>query len=75
MKKTIAILMSLLLIMGTAAPVSAATPPMRIPAMPQISNIIIDISLDENVYENAVKKWLAEHPVRIILPTKSDKGN
>ena len=76
MKKIIPILLALLLILSMAIPAAAATPTLQIPKVPQISNIKISVQLDERVYENAVDKWLAEHPFkfnpRLKIPNVGD---
>lgn len=64
MKKIIAILLALLLILSMAIPVAAVTPTLQVPDVPQISDIKIEVKLDEQVYENAVQKWFAEHPIK-----------
>jgi len=70
MKKIIAILLALLMIMSLATPVFAATPPMQVPNMPEISKIKFEIKLPEHVYENAVQEWLAEHPFKFNFHLK-----
>ena len=67
MKKIIAILLALVLVMSMAAPVAAATPALQIPDIPQIFKIEIKVNLDEQVYENAVQKWLSEHPIKLSV--------
>lgn len=64
MKKIICTLLALLLIIGTAVPTYAATPALKIPDMPEISSIQLNVKLDEKVAENAVDKWLAAHPIK-----------
>lgn len=64
MKKIICTMLALLLIIGTAVPVHAVTPKLNIPDLPDISSIKIEPKLPEQVYENAVEKWFAEHPLQ-----------
>lgn len=64
MKKIIAILLALLLILSMAIPVAAVTPTLQVPDVPQISDIKIEVKVDEQVYENAVQKWFKEHPIK-----------
>lgn len=63
MKKIICILFAVMLIASMAVPAYAVTPALNIPDVPQISNIKIEVKLNEKVYENAVQKWFAEHPL------------
>ena len=77
MKKIIAILLSLVLVLSIPVTAHAATPTFQIPKVPQISNIKIDVKLPEGVAENAVKAWLKEHPIKfdfskIKLPAWGD---
>ena len=67
MKKIIAILMALVLVMSMAVPAAAVTPALKIPDVPQISKIEIQVNLDEKVYENAIQKWFAEHPIKLDI--------
>lgn len=64
MKKIIAILMALVLVLSIPVTANAVTPTLQVPDVPQISNIHIEVKLDEQVYENAVQKWFKEHPIK-----------
>ena len=67
MKKLICILLALLLIGTMTVTAHAATPTLQIPKVPQISKIKIEAKLDEQVYENAVQKWFADHPIKLDI--------
>ena len=70
MKKIIAILLSLVLVLSIPVTAHAVTPTFQIPDVPQISNIKIDVKLPEGVAENAVQKWFAEHPIKFDFKIK-----
>lgn len=65
MKKIVCMLVAVLVVVSMTVPVYAVTPTLNIPDVPQISNIKIEVKLDEKIYENAVQKWFAEHPLNI----------
>ena len=69
MKKLIAILLVVTMMASMAVTAHAATPKLNI-KVPQISSIKIEPKIDDAVYENAVKSWLAEHPInfKITVP-------
>lgn len=59
MKKIIAILLALLLILSMAIPVAAVTPKLDIPKVPQISKIKFEVKLPETT-EKAIENHAAE---------------
>lgn len=63
MKKFIAIVLTVMLMASMTVTAQAATPKLNI-KVPQISSIKIQPKIDEAVYENAVKSWMAEHPIQ-----------
>lgn len=67
MKKIIAILLVVLLILSMAVPAYAVTPALKIPDMPEISNIKIEAKMDDQAYKNAVRAWFAEHPIKFVF--------
>lgn len=73
LKKIICILLTLSLIQFFAVPACAVTPVLKIPDMPQISGIQLNVKLDKMVYESAVEKWLEEHLIRINLGVLNNK--
>lgn len=74
MKKLIYIVLALMLVMSMTVTAYAATPTFKIPSVPQISNIKFDVKLDEDVIENHVDKWFAEHPIKIDFSKINFKG-
>ena len=63
MRKILAILLVLVLIVSMAVPVFAATPKLSV-KVPQISSIQITPKID---CAGAVSSWLAEHPINIKI--------
>ena len=65
MKKIIALILSLLLLLSMAVPASAATPTLDIPdiSIPDISGSI-HVELPDEVLAN----WFEEHPAPILKP-------
>ena len=65
MKKIIAILLILALVVCMAAPAFACTPRLKVPDMPEISKIQLKPNIDDSVYENAVDAWFKAHPIKL----------
>ena len=66
MKKNIAILLALLLILSMAVPAAAVTPPQDTPASPTVPDISdgIHVEIPDEVFDD----WFDEHPI-VIEPT------
>lgn len=67
MRKILALILAVMLIVSMAAPALACTPKLSIPKVPQISNIKLEPKLDEtlekavdNQVENHVSKWVSK---------------
>ena len=61
MRKFIAILLAVMLVAPMTVTAHAVTPKLNIPDVPQISNIKLDIKLDESMekaIENYATKWV-----------------
>lgn len=65
MKKIIALTLALILILSLAIPVSAVTPALRPPDLPEVPDISgsVRVELPDKVFDD----WFAEHPI-IIKP-------
>ena len=74
MKKIIVLALAVIMIMSMTVTAYAVTPNFKIPNVPQISNIKFDVKLDEDVIENHVDKWFAEHPIKIDFSKINFKG-
>lgn len=59
MRKIIAIVLAVILVLSMAIPAYAATPALKIPNVPQISSIKFNVNLDEKL-EKAVANAAAE---------------
>ena len=68
MKKNIAILLALLLILSMAVPAAAVTPPLDTPASPTVPDISdgIHVEIPDEVFDD----WFDEHPI-VIEPTEA----
>lgn len=63
MRKIIAILLAVMLVVAMAVPASACTPKLKIPKVPQISGIKFEVKLDENLekaVDNHANKWVGK---------------
>lgn len=63
MRKIIAILLAVMLVVSMAVPAFACTPKLKIPKVPQISGIKLEPKLDENLekaVDNYVDKWVSK---------------
>jgi len=63
MKKILIIALTLMVIITTAIPAYAVTPPMRVPDMPEIPAIEPDFSYIN--FDAIFEKWFEDHPIRI----------
>lgn len=78
MKKIFILAASLFLTVSMAIPACAVTPALKVPDMPEISNIKIDINVgsDKEDYVVGTKsfwdRWFAEHP--IVIPNNVIKS-
>ena len=68
MKKNIAILLALLLILSMAVPAAAVTPPLDTPASPTVPDISDDIHVE--IPDEVFDDWFDEHPI-VIEPTEA----
>lgn len=59
MKKILLFLLALLLILSMAIPAFAVTPKLKVPNMPKIPTIKVEVKLPENFWDN----WFAKHPI------------
>lgn len=66
MKKPIAILLAVIMIVAMALPVHAVTPPLPVPDMPEVPDIGDDIVID--IPEGIFDDWFAENPVPPMMP-------
>lgn len=66
MKKLIAILLAVMLVVSMAIPAHAVTPNLEIPDMPEIPDIGDDIVID--IPEDVFDDWFEEHPVPPLVP-------
>ena len=67
MKKIIAILLALILVLCLAVPALAVTPALPIPDMPEIPDISDDIDFGIN-FGGVIGDWIEEHPMPPMLP-------
>lgn len=67
MKKILAILLAVLLIMAMAVPAYAVTPKYEFPDLPEIPDISDDIKIEIDIPDSFWDKWFQEHPIK--LPT------
>ena len=65
MKKILAMLLALLLIVSMAIPAYAVTPKLEIPDVPQISKIKFDIKIE--LPDDFWSNWFKEHPLNLDL--------
>ena len=72
MKKILVIAVSMVVLtVAMAVPACAVTPALKIPDMPEISNIKIDINVGSDKEDDVVgtksfwDRWFAEHPIVI----------
>ena len=69
MKKIITFVAALVMVVAMATPACAVTPALKVPDMPEISNIKIDITVgtdkeaDVQLSEDLWSRWFAEHPI------------
>lgn len=70
MKKILVIVVSMVVLtVAMAVPACAVTPALKVPDMPEISNIKIDITVgtdkeaDVQLSEDLWSRWFAEHPI------------
>lgn len=66
MKKIIAIVLAMLLIVSMAIPAVAVTPPLQIPDMPEIPDISDDVDID--LPEGAFDDYIPDIAVDVELP-------
>ena len=73
MKKIITFAVALAAVISMAVPAFAVTPALKVPDMPEISNIKIDINVGSDEEDDVVwtksfwDRWFAEHP--IVFPS------
>lgn len=67
MKRIVALLLAVMIVMSMAVTASACTPRLQIPKVPQISSIRLEPKLDadlekavDNEMENHVSKWICK---------------
>lgn len=67
MKRIVALLLAVMIVMSMAVTASACTPKLSIPKVPQISSIRLETKLDadlenavDNEVENHVSKWICK---------------
>lgn len=70
MKRIITFMLAVMIIISMTFSVCAATPAIKIPNIPQISNINFNIKLDKTVetgINNYVKDWFTKNPISFEL--------
>lgn len=71
MKKILAILLALILVLCMAAPALAVTPALPVPDIPEVPDIGDDIDFGID-FGGIVDDWLEEHPVPPPVPTEPE---
>lgn len=61
MRKILAIILVLLLILCMVVPAMAATPALKVPSMPKIPTIKVELKLSENFWAD----YFAKNPIKI----------
>lgn len=64
MKKLIVLIITLCLILAMAVPAYACTPKLKVPSIPAVPKIRVEIKLFENFWDN----WFAKHPITFKVP-------
>ena len=69
MKKFIAIMMALALVLCLAIPAHAVTPDLDVPDMPEIPDISDEIDFGGIDFGGIIDDWFAENPIPPLTPT------
>lgn len=78
MKIVLTFVAALVMVVAIATPACAVTPALKVPDMPEISNIKIDINVGSNKEDDVVgtksfwDRWFAKHP--IVIPNNVIKS-
>ena len=78
MKRIFLFVAALVMVVAMAVPACAVTPALKVPDMPEISNIKIDINVGSDKEDDVVgtksfwDRWFAEHP--IVIPNNVIKS-